>query len=327
MLVCSGGYCKARVAALLVLAAGFCRADVLNLTDGTRYSGRLVRESPEAVLFEIVMSDGRSSVQRVFSRERVKSIERGPLALETNRAAERDDAGEKWSSRDAEQVLREAFELLDGDDTPAALRALQRLVNRTAEEQLPSLNDLCKRERNVPLDELLAQTRMRYALSQRTGQLFSLTGVTKFESKALSKILANKAETALQADHGGRSVASWAQTPDEYNRLEPDALALVRDARLAGAFVGARLKVDEDFQQDSAERRRLRLLREGLSRLVVHVTSMHGYTGLGAGADDRDDPTIDEARNLATRPATTRLTDSAPTDERPDGDAVDGERP
>lgn len=331
MLVSRSGNCKARIAALLLAAAGWGRADVLNLTDGTRYSGRLVRETADAVLFELVMSDGKSSVQRSFPRARVKSIELGPLASATTRPVENEDSSEKWSRRDAEQVLQEAFELLDADDTAAGLRALQRLVNRAAAEQLPVLSESCVRERKMPLDELLAQTRMRYALSQRTGQLFSLTGVTKFESKALARILAGKADAALQAEHGGRSVELWAQTPDEYNKLEPDALALVRDARLAGAFVGARLNVDEDLRKDLTERKRLRDLRENLGKLVVHVTSMHGYTGLGAGGDE-DDPTISEARNLATRPAASRPVGSRPVEsgpaaERPEGEATSGERP
>lgn len=307
MLVRFGANCKARITLALLWSAGL-RADVLTLNDGTRYTGRVVEQSESRVVFEVVLEDGRSSSRRIFPAARVQAIERGPLP-EPPKTAE--SAADKlpWTPRDARQVLDEACELLDAGDDPAALRALQRLVTKAGRSALAELDEACRVERHLPLDELLARTRLKLAQSQRTGQMFALTGVTPYETRALVGLLITRADQALQKVHAGKTVADWAQTPDQYNRLDPDAIELVRDARRAAAFVSGRLRVDDAFRVDSPERRRLRRLHDQLAQLIVHVTSLHGYTGLGAGADE-DDPTIAAAGSLATHPTTTT---SAPT--------------
>jgi hypothetical protein len=210
-------------------------------------------------------------------------------------------------------MLREALELLDDDDQAAALRALQRIVTRADRATIARVDELSRRLRDVPLDELLARTRMAVAEAEPG---FHIRFVTPFEAAALGRALARREQALLAAVHGGRSVRSWASDPAGYTELRPDARSLAEAAADAAGIIGTRLEFDPAIRHDREARRALAALRPQLARLVGHLRSLPGFT-------DLPEPGAPDA--LATAPsseqtvpgATTRPT-SAPQASTPD---------
>lgn len=177
----------------------------------------------------------------------------------------------------AAQMLREAFELLEDQDLPAALRALQAAVLAAAPETLVRLESQCQAERGVALDELLAATRLQVTEPADSRRAFKLLYATPYERPALGRLLAAELTGRLERRYSDRSVREWAARPDEYRAAQADSRWLVADATRAAALCGARLKFDPSLKTDRATRARLADLRDGLARLAARVQSLPGY--------------------------------------------------
>ena len=204
---------------------------------------------------------------------------------------------------DFEQMLREACELVDDGDLPAALRALQRVVTRAPPEVLQDLDGHVRAARGSALDDLIAGIRIRAALDPPRGQLFELKFATRYEAGALGRQLEPLYRRLLDTTYHGRTIEVWAGKRDEYAELQPDARRMVSDARLAAAMIGARVRFDPKLKIDVAERRRLVALRADLARFIAKVSALPGFTSLDSGTGDQDDPTLAEARRLAAEQA------------------------
>jgi phage gp36-like protein len=216
-------------------------------------------------------------------------------------------------------MLREAFELIDDGEPAAAVRALQRIVNRASPARLEQLSAQSLAAREQPLDELIARTRLKEALHGRHGRLFQMKVVTRYESAALGRLLERRQKELLEKRYAGRTIAQWAADRDAYERLRPDAPRMTNDARLAAAVIGARLRWEPRLTKDRAARRDLAVFRVELTRFIAHVINIPGYTSLGV-VDDPNDPAAREARRLATsRPASqpTTSTSSAGKEKKP----------
>lgn len=302
---------------LTMLLATAAAADTLHLRDGTRYYGRLISQDEHQVVFRVSLDDGRSSMLRTFPAEKVKRVERTARDTPTQDHPDRD--AERPESEDFEQMLREAFELIDDGEPAAAVRALQRIVNRASPARLKQLSAQSLAAREQPLDELIARTRLKEAQHGRHGRLFQLKVVTRYESAALGRLLERRQKELLEKRYAGRTIAEWAADRDTYERLRPDAPRMTNDARLAAAVIGARLRWEPRLTKNRAARRELAVFRVELTRFIAHVINMPGYTSLGV-VDDPNDPAAREARRLATsRPASRPTTSpsSAGKEEKP----------
>jgi len=242
----------------------------------------------------------QADIVRVPGNSRHCSVQVRPTEMAPGLQATRLD---QTSSEDFEQMLREAFELVDDGDLPAALRALRRIVERAPSELLERLNEQTKAARRLALDDFLAATRMRAALAGRAGRPFHLKFVTRFESEALGKRLETLQHRLLKTSYHDRTIESWAANRGDYGHLQPDARCMVHDARLAAAVINARLRFDPRLKQDRPEHRRLNALRDDLVRLTARVSALPGFTSLGDRISDADDPTLEAARRLAAEQA------------------------
>jgi len=189
-------------------------------------------------------------------------------------------ATEDARTSDRGQMLREAFELLGDGDLAAGLRAMQRSVADASVAVLGDLDAQCRAARGIPLDALLAKTRIYLASRVGHGRGFRLNSATKYERAALGRMLARQAETLLGREHDGRTVAEWASQLNEYGALKPDARLLVADAARAGALLAARLRFDPALKEKRAETVRLTRLRADLMHLAGWVASLPGYMDL-----------------------------------------------
>jgi len=235
----------------------------------------------------------------------------GPGIAAARDVAVEDSVRDGHSLRDCDQMLREAFELLDEQDYDAALRALQRLVREAPEDLLPELERRARAARGAALDALLARTRLYLALNPGSGAAFSLGAVTRYETEALAVDLEREQEVRLGRVYQGRTIADWAAQRDEYTTLQPDARELVRDARLSAALIAARLKYDERLAEDRTAALRLSRLRTELMRLAAQVAELPGFTSLTA-RDDPSDPAWQEARRLEAEGRAATQPTSAP---------------
>ena len=212
-------------------------------------------------------------------------------------------------AEDFEQMLREAFELLEDDDLPAALRAMQRIVTRAPEELLSDLDQRVRSARGLPLARLMAETRLRVALARGRGGAFRLKFVTRYEAPVMGRLLEQLQGELLQKRHEDHTVAEWAAERDAYTELHAEAREMVADARLAAAMLSARLKFDPRLRKSGEHRRQLAALRDDLARFVAQVISMRGYTALGIDEDYLPEPVAREVARLmalqevASRPA------------------------
>lgn len=288
-------------AALLFACLPLAQADILHLRDGSRHYGTLERETDSEVIFRVRLTTDGATMLRRFTRSDVSRVERTTIdAPPDGEATARDEnASPKFDAREAEQVLREAFELLDDGDRVAALRALQRLVNGSERTQIQSLSDFTQSARGIALRDLLAQTRLDVAMHGDHGRLFQLQYVSPYEADAMAALLEKLQSDNCAAVFQGRTVESWAGEPTAYSELAPDAPDLVHRTRLATAAISARLRFDPRLKRDAASRGKLIILRDQLTALAAHVRGMTGFTQLGA-IDDETDPTFVEARRIAT---------------------------
>lgn len=213
------------------------------------------------------------------------------------------DAGaQQEERRRSAQVLREAYELLEDKDWTAAVRALQKLVQRTPPTLLEELNSACQRERGEGLAELLARLRLREAHEQAGDEPITLRFATRYESAALGELMQQEYEQLLAQRFGGRSVRAWAGAIDEYDSLTPQSQELVLTARRAAGLISGRLRADHALRERAQERRALMDLRSEIARLVARVSAMTGFQ-----KSDRfaaiDDPASRKARELAEEAA------------------------
>ncbi|TWT42380.1 hypothetical protein RAS1_35110 [Phycisphaerae bacterium RAS1] len=176
-------------------------------------------------------------------------------------------------------MLREAFELINDDDLPAALRALQRAVAAADVPALAALSDLTRRSRGISLAELIAQTRLREATSAyHAHRGFRLRIVTPVERDALVALL-QSAEGELRARRfDGRTLVDWAAAPEQYAGLTDASRSLVDDAGLLAAILAARLEHDSDLERPSPARRDAAETRVQLMRLAAGVAALPGFT-------------------------------------------------
>ncbi len=277
------------------------QADILHLRDGYRHSGALVKQTENEVVFRIELADGATAVRR-FPAAQVESVERTadrPATSPANPSQSRPAP----PAVDFEQMLREAFELVDDGDLPAGLRALRRIVTHAPDDVLEDLDRDVGAARGSALDEFMAGIRLRAALSAPRGQLFDLKFATRYEAAALGRRLEPLHQRLLGTAYHGKTIEAWAGRRDEYTELQPNARRMVSDARLAAAMIGARVRFDPRLKSDIAERRRLVALRADLARLIAKISALPGFTALDSDADDRDDPTLVEARRLAAEQA------------------------
>ena len=285
---------------ILAISTFVAQADILHLRDGSRHYGTLISQDERQVVFRIRLEDGASSVVKRFPAAVVQRVERGgpmPAPAPTVKSS----SGAR-PSEDFEQMLREAFELLDDGDLAAALRALQRTVVRSPKDRRPQLDKQCRAARGVPLADLLADVRIRDALD-RNG--FRVKFATPYERPALGRLLEARVDRLLAKEYHGRSIADWSGQPDAYKTLRADARQMVSDARHAAGMLGVRVRFDPRLEQDWDERQRLIRLRSALARFVAHVTALPGYTDPPEG-DDVNNPAAAVARRLARgqQPAT-----------------------
>ncbi len=266
------------LAAMLLLSAVTASpGDILHLRDGSRHYGDVISQNDDTIVFRVVSGDGSASVVRTFAADGVARVERTgrvqapptppPAAPIATAVAE-----------DCEQMLREAFELLDDHDERAALRALQRAVLRAPQAALADLDRQCRQARGLPLDVLLAETRVYVAGLAKRGPAFRLTYATPYELDALGRVLTRQAQERLRRRHDGRSVAEWVSNRSEYTELRPGARALVADASRAAALIATRLRHDPALKDAREERVRLLHLQADLSRLAAQVSAIPGFT-------------------------------------------------
>ncbi|MFO0839718.1 MAG: hypothetical protein U1D55_14480 [Phycisphaerae bacterium] len=323
-----------RAIALLLIAASPIQADILRLRDGSRHHGQIVARDDRVVLFRERSADGGLAVRR-FAVEEVVGLERTET-LEPEPQAE--TPAERATDADFPQMLREAFELLNDGESPSAMRVLQRVVERVDPTTLPELDALTVKSRGMPLAELMAHTRMSLALVDEDRGKLRIPYVTQYEAEALGRRLEERRQILIETTYAGRTLDAWCVDPQAFEKLHPSAAPLVRDARLAAAIIGARLKHDPRLERDAPQRRKLYDQQAALMRLSAHVAALPGFTRLSA-REDADDPAAREAERLRaverdrlereqreTPPATSQASDSQPSAPRP-GEADAGDAP
>lgn len=243
-----------------------------------------------------------------------------------------------------DQTLRESFELLDDGDLPAALRAMQRAVVRASEEDLRRLSEKALRVRGIPLDELLADTRLRVARGPSRNRTFEVRYATPFEGEALGRRLEALTDEFLRTEFAGKSVAQWSRDPSAYGELRSDSPDLEFRARMAAGFIGARLRWDPRVRatagrptatQAASDRRAastplsrgdLIRLRDDLARLAAHVRALPGFTQPSAARYDPDDPTLREAQRLEAEQEALEEA-QRPAEDHPPADSQPASRP
>ncbi len=267
-----------RALAILILAALATpvEADILHLRDGSRYQGELVSQDTQEIVFRIQLPDGPANIVMRFDAAAVERVER-QLDPPPERPPDSRPATPAQPPEHFEQMMREALELLADDDLPAALRALQRTVLESPPALHVRLDKACRDKTGMALAELLADVRIRFALS---GQGFRIRFATHAERPALGRMLAQRHQELLSGKYHGRTLAEWARNPEAYEHLQPDAREMVGAARRAAGMLGARLKYDPQLREDRETRVELSELRQALARLVDRVTAMRGYTDL-----------------------------------------------
>jgi hypothetical protein len=275
---------------LIAAATADLRADILHLRSGARHYGSIVSENAREVVFRVWLAEGSTAV-RTFAAADVARVERTAVdrppfdTVDDDSAAPEEQSGAR---DDFEQMIREAFELLDDGDAPAALRALQRVVVRAPAAELERLSQQVRTARRVGLDELLAQTRIAAIL--KAGNGLRVRYATAFEARALSAALERLQDEALGRTFSERSIVRWVRAVDDYKDLQPDTREMVEAARVAAGAIGGRLKYDGRLRVDRLERERLSTLRADLARFVAKVTAMKGYTAK-FGDDSRNSET------------------------------------
>lgn len=306
------------VAAMVVAVAS---GDILHLRDGTRYQGELIRQDDRLVVFRARVGESDSFIARSFPVSQVLKIEKGselPIGKRPQ-AAKAAAADPRF-----EQMLREGFELLDDNDLAPALRAMQRAVMQAPPEQIDALDQLSRSVRHTPLAELLAQTRVQCAERDTRRKAFEIRNATPFELDVLGRLLEALQGDAMRETFAGRTLAAWAEGPDSYQALQPDAPIMVERVCRAAAILQCRLRFDPRLKTPGKARAALVRMRDQLSEFAAKVSAMRGFTSVERGDREmpEDDPTLaeaerilaDEARRAAEEAAATQPA-SQPADE------------
>jgi len=312
---------RAFVVSIALAAGAVVQADILHLRDGSRYYGTLISQNEQEVVFRVTLADGTSGALRSFPRSLVRRVERTARATPARADRPADEPPTTMPAEDFEQMLREAFELLEDEDLPAAVRAMQRIVTRAPEELLSDLDQRVRSARGLPLARLMAETRLRVALARGRGGAFRLKFVTRYEAPVMGRLLEQLQRELLQKRHEDHTVAEWATERDAYTELHAGAREMVAHARLATAMISARLRFDPRLRKSGEHRRQLAALRDDLARFVAHVISMRGYTALGVDEDDLPEPVAREvARLVALQKAASRPASQPSHNPQPAGD-------
>ncbi|MBL8879098.1 MAG: hypothetical protein JNG88_08260 [Phycisphaerales bacterium] len=262
------------VASLALYLASSARGDILHLRDGSKFSGRLIAETREDYLFRLDAAGDRPAEIRKFPRDAVERLERGdtvePKADDSDQQP--DDVPPQ---ADYDQWLREAFELIDRGEMRPGVRVLSQLARLKDRATLARLDAACRAGKQQPLAEFLAAKRIELATSEPGAIKF--TGVTEYESAALGRLLEARENDLLTHAFEGRTIRQWTVKQNEMTKATSDSPALVRDARLAAAFLAARLKYDPRLRTDREIRAALVTLHDELARLVARVAALPGY--------------------------------------------------
>ncbi len=283
-----------------LLATPSSQADILYLRDGSRHYGTLIARTDEVVLLRVEAVAGQSPRVRQFARQEVRFVERTPVpGAPVDSPPPSAPAAPGEIEPRQKQLLFESFELLDDLELPAALRVLQRVVSGAPPQQIEVLERLTRAQRGVPLDELIAHTRLSLALLEEDRGRFALQHVGEYEAAALGRLLSQRQALLLSRQYDSRSLESWSIDPHAYAELSDAAPELARDAALAAAFIGARLRFDPALRAARRERSLALERREALQRLVAHVRGLPGFTSLDS-RDAPDDPTLAEQERLRT---------------------------
>lgn len=274
------------------------RADILHGTDGSRYSGEVVRQDEHMVLFRILLADGKSGIVKRFPRAAVLRIEPSDVAAPVDFAEEggEEEMPPAGASADFAQMLREAYELLDDGDPASAAAALQKIIVRAPAQVRAALSLRCRRERGATLAELAAAARVRTAAAEDG---FHIRFATPYEAAALGTLLQRQIEALWPLEFAGRSLREWSAKPETYAALQPDVRAMVAAGRRLAGMLGARLEYDPALAEDRAARKQAAQDREAVIRLVRHVITMPGYTEPQGAAGWSDDPGAAKALELA----------------------------
>jgi hypothetical protein len=287
--------------ALTVLASAgpASRADILYLRDGSRHYGELIAQDRERVRFRVILPDGLSSIVQVFPAEQVQRVQ--PTGKpQAEPSPPRPEQAATAPTEDCEQMLREAFELLDDHRLDAALRALQTVVLAAPREELPAFDEQCRAARGAALDELLAGTRLARA---GAGRVFQLRYATPYERPALGRLLVAEQDARLAQSHAGRTVAEWAADPNELDEWQPEFIGLVADLTRSAALISTRLRLDPTIRDDRPERVRLFHLRQALVRQAGQIMARPEY--IARRDTDANDPAEAERRRLVQHPQAT----------------------
>lgn len=315
-----------RLAALMVvlIVTPLLPADILHLRDGSRYYGELISQNSREVVFRVTLDDGASGIVQTFAQSLVERVER-TIERQAPTRRRTEESGQETAAEDYAQMLREGFELLDDGDSPSALRAIQRAVLRAPTAQLKALEELCQTARGVPLDVLLAGTRLRLASAANRGRALKLKYATPYERIALARLLIQEQDGLLARRYAGRTVAEWTAHRDDYTALAADARELVADASRAAAIIAIRLRFDHQLAADRRTRVRSIELRADLARLAAHILALPGYTAPPEGEEPSDLPALGidlpaAGAAAATQPVENMKRDTSATDPvRPGG--------
>lgn len=294
------------------------RGDTLVLLDGTRLEGELVSRDARRVFFRVQESDDEPGPVRQFPTASVLRVDRNDERIE-ELDAEPTTRPAALSPGQLRQILREAFELLEDKDRPAAMRALQKLVQRAEPETLATLEISCVREHGIGIAELLADLRLQEARRRAGDEPVQIRGATRYEAPALARLLEREYETLVNREVNGRSVKSWSREPQRYDKLTPTAHELVETARHAAALIGARLRFDHELRKQPQQRRALLDLRDDLARLAALVSALPGYTRPRRSTDEGTDPalqTLAQLRKQAEEAAASQPAGSQPASNR-----------
>jgi hypothetical protein len=306
-----------------LLAALPLQADIVHLRDSSRHRATPIKQTPGEIVLAGKLTDRTPATGRLAASS-VGHAARPAAGFTQAAPADSRPTRPETPAPDFEQMLREARELVDDGDLPAALRALQRLVTHAPPDVLDALNRQMQIAHGSGLADFIAGLRIRAALDPPRGQLFELKVPTRYEAAALGRQLEPLYRTLLNRSYHGRTIEAWTRQPDDYGELRPDARRMVSDARLAAAMIGARVRFDPQLKTDIAERRQLAAVRGDLARFIAKVSRLPGFTSLDIDAGDQDDPTLIEARRLAAEQAAARQAaiEQASTEQAEDEEAA-----
>lgn len=285
---------------LLLFAALVSRADILHMRDGSRHYGSVVAEDATEIVFRVSLSDGRSQAVRRFPRALVERLERSTATrpVAESAAADTPQVAIDPPSHSSRGLLEVAFRQLDSGEYKEALKGLALAVRQADEPQRAELERLCRAARDESLPDLIARLRLETGLTPGRTRLLRITHVSSYEAAALGRLLERRAAELLQQAYAGRSIENWATGIERYTRLQPDARAMVEDARLAAAMIGIRLRYDPRVKDDRSTRSSLARLQGQLARFTAEVSHIEGFTSIGT-IDDPTDPAFAAAQGLA----------------------------